>query len=152
MLGIGLLGIFFWHVWLSFFNQSPQIISFSDQTFLWLIIPYILFSLSNILRSTFFGTGKTQYVLALSSFANFLIILPVIALIRLGYVAASFETVMAIFVAVFLLDPLLAYLFASRRLPAQDSNGLSGKLRLSKKTKEILSDTIRRFLLSKVEK
>src|SRR3990172_11320701 len=114
MLGIGLLGIFFLDVWLLFFNQSPQIISFSDQTFLWLIIPYILFSLSNILRSTFFGTGKTQYVLALSSFANFLIILPVVALIRLGFIAASFEIVMAIFVVVFLLDPLLAYLFAKR--------------------------------------
>ena len=89
-------------------------IHFSNETFVWLIIPYIVFAFSNILRSTFIGTGKTYNIFVLGCIANFGIILPYVALVRLGFAVASFESVMLLFVVVFMLDPIFAFILNKR--------------------------------------
>ena len=106
MLLVGLFGVFFWNATSAFFNDNPAMIHFSDVTYVYLIVPYIVFAISNILRSTFIGTGKTYNIFILGAIANFGIILPYVALVRLGYAVASFESVMLLFVVVFLLDSL----------------------------------------------
>ena len=114
MLIVGIFGVFFWNATSSFFNDNPAMIHFSNETFAWLIIPYIVFAFINILRSTFIGTGKTYNIFILGCIANFGIILPYVALVRLGFAVASFESVMLLFVVVFMLDPIFAYILNKR--------------------------------------
>ena len=45
-------------------------IHFSNETFGWLIIPYIILTISNILRGTFIGTGKNYNIFILGAIAK----------------------------------------------------------------------------------
>ena len=64
---IALGGIFFWNSLSTFFNQNPGMVAYSTVTFWWLIIPYFLFGLDGILKSVFYGTGKTKFIFYISS-------------------------------------------------------------------------------------
>jgi Na+-driven multidrug efflux pump len=86
------------------------------ETFKWLIIPYCCFAIGMVLRSVFIGTGKTYYILAISCLQNFLLIFPYWALSKTGMIKADFSNTMALFVIVFLADPILSYAFARRIL------------------------------------
>lgn len=116
MTAIAVGGVFFWKSLSSFFNQNPAMVEYSTATFWWLIIPYCLFGLDNVLKSVFFGTGKTRYIFYISAFCNFVLIIPFWILAQLGFVVASFDNVMALFVIVFAVDLVLAYLLAKRVL------------------------------------
>ena len=86
------------------------------ETSKWLIIPYCCFAIGMIIRSVFLGTGKTYYILAISCLQNFLLIFPYWALSKTGIITADFNNTMALFVIVFLADPILSYIFARRTL------------------------------------
>lgn len=112
MATIAVGGVFFWNSLSSFFNQNPIMVSYSTATFGWLIIPYCLFALVGVLKSVFYGTGKTKYIFYISVFCNFGLIIPFWIVAQLGFLVASFENVMALFVVVFALDLVVTYLFA----------------------------------------
>jgi Na+-driven multidrug efflux pump len=116
MIAIALGGIFFWKSLSSFFNQNPAMVEYSTATFWWLIIPYCLFALDMVLKSIFFGTGKTKYIFYISAFCNFVLIIPFWVLAKLGFLAASFDNVMALFAVVFAVDLVLAYLLVRKVL------------------------------------
>lgn len=109
-------GVFFWNTLSAFFNQNPLMVSYSTTTFWWLIIPYCLFALDGVLRSLFYGTGKTRYIFYASAVVNFGLIFPFWILSKLGLVTASFDNVMALFVIVFAADLIITYLLARRTL------------------------------------
>ncbi|HXX55702.1 MAG TPA: MATE family efflux transporter, partial [Methanoregula sp.] len=121
---IALLGIFLWTPLSQFFNQNPEMIRFSTTSFWWLIIPYILFGASTIIRSIFIGTGQTRNILYLGCIANFLIIIPFVILVKTGFIAATFENVMIQFVIVFVCDPIIAYLLARRLFRRIEGNAI----------------------------
>jgi Na+-driven multidrug efflux pump len=109
-------GAFFWRSLSSFFNQNPAMVEYSTATFWWLIIPYCLFGLDNVLKSVFFGTGKTRYIFYISAFCNLVLIIPFWVLAQLGFLVASFDNVMALFAVVFSVDLVLAYIMVKRVL------------------------------------
>lgn len=111
-------GALFWGNLSYFFNQNPAIVDYSVTSFWWLIIPYCFFALSMVLRSIFYGTGKTKYIFIISSVLNFALIFPFWTLSKLNLVNASFENVMALFVAVFTVDLIITYLLARRIIKA----------------------------------
>jgi len=116
MTAISVVGLFYWNDLSSFFNMNPDIVMYSVETFKWLIIPYCCFAVGMILRSVFLGTGKTYYILAISCVQNFLLIFPYWALSKIGIVTADFSNTMGLFVIVFLVDPVVSYIFVRRIL------------------------------------
>lgn len=116
MIGIAVGGIFFWNSLSSFFNQNPLMVHYSTATFWWLIIPYCLFALGMILKSLFYGTGKTKYIFYISAFCNFLLIIPFWFLAKLDFIVASFDNVMALFLVVFVVDIVITYILFRKTL------------------------------------
>jgi Na+-driven multidrug efflux pump len=114
MTAIALIGVFFWNDLSNFFNQNPDMVKYSTTTFLWLILPYCLFALSGVLKSVFYGTGKTKFIFYVSSICNFALIIPFWILSRFNFVTASFENVMALFVIVFAVDLVITSILARK--------------------------------------
>jgi Na+-driven multidrug efflux pump len=116
MTSIALGGAIFWKGLSTFFNQNPIMVEYSTATFWWLIVPYFLFALGMVLKSVFYGTGKTRYIFYISGFSNFVLIIPFWILAKLDLLIASFDNVMALFVIVFAADLVITYFMARRVL------------------------------------
>lgn len=114
MLAIAGIGIVWWENLSTFFNPNPNMVTFSVATFWWLIIPYIGFGIGTIFRSIFYGTGQTRYIFYIACIINVGMILPFIALIKMGIITASFSSVMMFYMISFLLDPVLAFIWARK--------------------------------------
>lgn len=114
MAAIAVGGVFFWNDLSSFFNQNPAMASSSTATFWWLMIPYVLYGLGQVLQSTFYGTGRTKNIPFISGICNFGLIIPFWFLARLGFIVASFDNVMALFVIVFAIDFAITCLLVRR--------------------------------------
>jgi Na+-driven multidrug efflux pump len=116
MAAIFLGGVLFWRSLSYFFNENPVIVDYSVTSFWWLIIPYCLFGLSMVLRSIFYGTGKTKFIFIVSSILNFGLIFPFWGLSKFGLLSVSFESVMALFVVVFAVDLFTTYIFVRKTM------------------------------------
>jgi Na+-driven multidrug efflux pump len=114
MLAIAGIGIFWWQDLSTFFNPNPDMVGYSVATFWWLIIPYIGFGISTIFRSVFYGAGQTRYIFYIACIINIGMLLPFIALIRMGFITASFSSVMMFYMISFLVDPVLAFIWARK--------------------------------------
>ena len=114
MLTIAGIGVFWWQSLSTFFNPNPDMVTYSVATFWWLIIPYIGFGIGTIFRSVFYGTGQTKYIFYIACIINIGMILPFIALIKMGVIAASFSSVMMFYMISFLIDPILAFVWARK--------------------------------------
>jgi len=114
MLTIAGIGVLWWQSLSTFFNPNPDMVTYSVATFWWLIIPYIGFGIGTIFRSIFYGTGQTRYIFYIACIINIGMILPFIALIRMGIITASFSSVMMFYMISFLLDPVLAFIWARK--------------------------------------
>lgn len=122
MATVAIGGVFFWNALSAFFNQNPLMVQYSTGTFWWLIIPYVLYGLGEALQSVLVGTGKTRYVMYNSAICNFGLIIPFWVLAKLGFIVASFDNVMALFVVVFALDFGIAVFFVRRVLNQISAN------------------------------
>jgi len=114
MLAIAGIGVLWWQNLSTFFNPNPDMVTFSVATFWWLIIPYIGFGIGTIFRSIFYGTGQTRYIFYIACVINIGMLLPFIALIKMGIITASFSSVMMFYMISFLLDPVLAFICARK--------------------------------------
>ncbi|WP_421908607.1 MATE family efflux transporter [Methanolacinia petrolearia] len=114
MLAIAVIGILWWNNLSCFFNPNPEMVKYSVETFWWLIIPYIGFGIGTILRSIFYGTGQTRYIFYIACVVNIGLIIPYILLVKLGIVQADFTSVMIFYMISFLVDPILAYIWARK--------------------------------------
>jgi Na+-driven multidrug efflux pump len=121
MVGIAIVGVFYWENISTFFNNNPQMVSYSVATFWWLIIPYVLFGIGNTVKSLFFGTGFTKYVFLISCVANFLLIGPFLVLANAGWFVATYDSVMELFFVVFVED-LIVTAFVALRLERRITN------------------------------
>lgn len=126
MLAIALIGIFWWQSLSTFFNPNPDMVVYSVATFWWLIIPYVGFGISTILRSIFYGTGQTRYIFYIACIINLGMLLPFVALIQMGIISASFTSVMMFYMISFLLDPVLAFIWARKVLAEFPSSSQHG--------------------------
>jgi len=114
MLVIAGIGVLWWDSLSTFFNPNPDMVTYSVASFWWLIIPYIGFGIGTIIRSIFYGTGQTRYIFYIACIINIGMILPFIALIRMDIIEASFTSVMMFYMISFLLDPILAFIWARK--------------------------------------
>jgi Na+-driven multidrug efflux pump len=126
MLAISVIGLFYWDGISRFFNPNPDMVTYSNLSFKWLMFPYVLFAVGLIIKSLFFGTGKTRYILYISLVGNAGIIAPFVILARKGMIASTYTNVMILFFVVFVEDLIVTYLFANRL-----TNKISGKGMLS---------------------
>ncbi len=122
MIIIALIGLFWWGNLSSFFNINPDMVRISVETFTWLIIPYIGFGISTILRSIFIGTGKTRYIFYIACIVNIGLILPFVALVKCGIISANFTSVMIFYMISFLLDPILAFVWSRKVIHSFNSD------------------------------
>ena len=104
MISIAFIGLFTWEGISRFFNPNPDMVYFSLQSYRWLMIPYICFGIGIIIKSFFFGTGQTKYILYISLVANLCIIAPFVILVRVGFISATYTNVMIQFFIVFVED------------------------------------------------
>ncbi len=125
---IAIGGAFFWNSLSSFFNQNPLMVHYSTATFWWMIIPYFIFALDMVLKSVFYGTGKTRNIFYISAFVNFVLIIPFWILAKLNIIIASFDNTMALFVIVFATDLVIAVFLAARVLRKVDADGTPQKV------------------------
>ncbi|MDD4255182.1 MAG: MATE family efflux transporter [Methanofollis sp.] len=116
MVAIALIGVLYWENISAFFNPNPEMVKYSTETFWWLIIPYIGFGIGTVLRSVFYGTGQTRYIFYIACFVNIGMILPYVALVKLGFIPATFTSVMMFYTISFLADPVLAYIGVRRAI------------------------------------
>ena len=114
MLAIAGIGVLWWQGLSTFFNPNPDMVKYSVATFWLLIIPYIGFGISTIFRSVFYGTGQTRYIFYIACIINIGMLLPFIALIRMGFITASFSSIMMFYMISFLVDPVLAFIWARK--------------------------------------
>ncbi len=116
-------GAFFWNSLSNFFNQNPLMVHYSTATFWWMIIPYFIFALDMVLKSVFYGTGKTRNIFYISALVNFVLIIPFWILAKLNIIVASFDNTMALFVIVFATDLVIAVFLAARVLRTVSAGG-----------------------------
>ena len=114
MCGLGLIGILSWVKISQFFNQNPDIVTFSALTFWWLMFPYVLLAVGLVIKSLFIGTGNTRYILFISLVSNICIVGPFITLVRAGVIVATYNNVMIQFFIVFVIDLIVTMFFANR--------------------------------------
>ncbi len=115
MMVVMLLGTFVWEPLSWFFNTNPTIVAYSTATFRFLAVPYIFFSIGNVLRSLFIGTGKTFYFLIPSTAVNLGLYIPLGILVKAGAFAPTFEQLMLISIAVFSSDLLIVSTLVRRQ-------------------------------------
>jgi len=128
MLGILIVGVFYWGPLSLFFNQNPSMVDYSLSSFYWLIVPYCFFAISMVLKSIFYGTGKTKNIFILSAVTNFGLIFPFWAFSKFSFIHASFENVMGLFVGVFFIDLIITYFLTKRalnKIHSYDANRIS---------------------------
>lgn len=113
-LTIALAGIVWWHDLSLFLNPNPGIVAYSDVTFTLLIIAFIGYCIGIVLRSIFYGTGKTQYIFYITGLTTLGIILPLFALFWTGILIPTFTTVVMVYLIVYIIDPVLAFLWARK--------------------------------------
>lgn len=113
-LTIAITGFLWWHHVSLFLNPNPTIVAFSDTTFSLLFIGFIGYCLGIVLRSVFYGTGKTRYILYITCITNLGIILPFCSLIWTGIITPTFTMVVGVYLVVYIIDPILAYLWARK--------------------------------------
>lgn len=122
-----LLGLSHWRDAAGFLNPHAEVVDASRQVFLSLAFAYVLFALSQILKSLFVGTGQTVNLFHVSVLVNGLLVIPYVVAVRWSGTSPQFGTTMRVFGAAMILDFLLTSALAWRvrrafvRPPTQNS-------------------------------
>ncbi len=102
-----LVGMSNWQGMARFLNPHAQVVSASEQVFHTLALAYVLFALSQILKSLFVGTGRTVNLFVVSVITNGLLVIPYVLFVRWSGKPPRFSTTMSVFGAAMILDFLL---------------------------------------------
>ena len=121
MLIIGIGGIFLWDNLSAMMNMNPSIVNYSTQAFWWLIIPYIFFSISTVMKSLFFGTGQTKYIMYTSLIVNIIVVVPFVFFVMENIIEATFTNVMVQLFVVYGMDLFIVLTYV-RNLKINRSN------------------------------
>lgn len=100
------LGWAFWLPISRWLNQgvSDNVVQYSMLTFMYLIWPYILYTVGQGLKTVFIGTGRPQYVLIPSAIVNIFIYLPLGLMVKYSGLAVSYTQFLSVSISVFALD------------------------------------------------
>jgi len=107
--GIMILG---WKEIIGFIIPDTAMVVYSAIVFWYLVIPCTGVAIGIILRSIFYGTGRTRYTFYISCIINAGVILPFFVLTATGYLKLDFHMTMMVFSFAYLLDPILSYYWA----------------------------------------
>ncbi|MBD3406269.1 MAG: hypothetical protein GF411_09185 [Candidatus Lokiarchaeota archaeon] len=114
--GFGIMGAFSIDAMGFFFTENAEVVGYSTIMFWWQILPYIIFAVSMNLRSLFFGTGKTYYILIVSLILNLGVIVPFFYMMELLILPQVYESVMLMFVFVDFIDIIITYILVRHLL------------------------------------
>ena len=114
MAGLMLLGLFRWHSIAGFLNPHIGIVDASNQVFLSLALAYVLFAVSQILKSLFIGSGRTANLFIVSMLINGVLVIPYVVVARWRGSPPQFAEMMRLVGAALILDFLLTSLLAWR--------------------------------------
>lgn len=93
-----------WHDIAAFLNPHAAIAAASYQVFVALAAPYVLFALSQILKSLFIGTGQTRNLFVVSLLVNALLVLPYVLWVRGSGRSPGFDQTLRVFGVALALD------------------------------------------------
>lgn len=108
------IGWWRWQDIAAFLNPHAAIVAASYQVFLALAASYVLFALSQILKSLFIGTGHTSNLFLVSLLINALLVLPYVLWVRGSGHAPRFDQTLRVFGAALALDFALTAILAWR--------------------------------------
>ena len=101
------VGVLLLHSLLPRLNPNPLLVRYTTTTLRWLIGPYVCLTASVAIKSLFFGTGRTTYVLLISLFTNVLLIAPYVLLVRAHLLSLDFRGTMSLIWIVMAVDLIL---------------------------------------------
>ncbi len=90
-----------------------------------------------VLKSVFYGTGKTRNIFYCSGICNFGLIIPYWILTKLNIITASFESMMGLFVIVFAADLAIALYLATKLMKTLDSETTAAPLQIHPQNRQI---------------
>ena len=117
-LTIAITGFLWWHQVSLFLNPDPAIAGLSDTVFVVGFIGFIGYCLRIVLRSVFYGTGKTRYILYITCITNIGIIIPFCALTLAGIITPTYTMVVGVYLVVYVIEPIIAYLLVRKVMSA----------------------------------
>ncbi len=109
-----LLGLSHWRDAAGFLNPHTEVVNASGQVFWALAFAYVLFALSQILKSLFVGTGQTVNLFLVSVLVNGLLVIPYVIGVRWSGKSPQFGATMQVFGAAMILDFVLTSALAWR--------------------------------------
>lgn len=114
MIVLLLLGVSGWRLVAGFLNPHIEITEASYKVFLSLAVAYLLFAVSQILKSLFIGTGRTVNLFLVSLIVNVLFVLPFVVFARRAGNQVGFTPTIRAFAAGLIFDFLLTVILAVR--------------------------------------
>jgi Na+-driven multidrug efflux pump len=99
---------------LRFFNQDKALLSFADQAFTLLFIPYILMAFNMTLDSLFYGLGKTKYLAYQAILTNGTVYLGAYICYLGGIWVPDFSSVLLLFGLGIFVDSLLTVYYVRK--------------------------------------
>lgn len=96
---------------LSIFSDDPEMIAFARQSVAFLLAPYMLLAMNQLLDTLFIGLGKTQYLAYQSILTNLGVYGIAFLLYQGGYWAPTFTNILVLFGVGILMDSMLTVWF-----------------------------------------
>jgi len=106
----------FWGTVAAFLNSNSEVVNYSREAMVLLIVPYILLALNLVTDSIFYGVGKTQYQAYQAIITNGTVYVIAFLLYLTEYWTPTFTTILVIFGIGIVVDSILTVYYAFRVL------------------------------------
>jgi Na+-driven multidrug efflux pump len=106
----------FWGTVAAFLNSNSEVVNYSGEAMVLLIVPYILLALNLVTDSIFYGVGKTQYQAYQAIITNGTVYVIAFLLYLTEYWTPTFMSILIIFGIGIVIDSILTVYYAFRVL------------------------------------
>lgn len=113
-----------WGPFASLLNKNSEIIKYSVEGMLILIVPYMLLALNNITDAVFYGTGKTRYMAYQAIITNGTVYVIAFVAYLAGLWTPSYTSILILFSIGILVDSILTIFYVVRVLYPRHSHRL----------------------------
>ncbi len=121
IVGVGVLIIWlillpFWHSFASLLNRNSEVVRFSTEAMMILIVPYMLLALNLVTDAIFYGVGKTKYMAYQAIITNGTVYVVAFVAYLAELWTPTFTSILVLFSIGILVDSILTVYYARRVL------------------------------------
>ena len=116
MLIIWLVLLPFWHGFASLLNTNSEVVRFSTEAMMMLIVPYMLLALNLVTDAIFYGVGKTKYMAYQAIITNGTVYVVAFVAYLAELWTPTFASILVLFSIGILVDSILTVYYARRVL------------------------------------